>query len=57
MTARVDLQRRYKEWKINTTVYRLGLIDEYQLHIVSSLLLVNIDLAITNSFIAIVQTL
>ena len=57
MAARVDLQRRCKEWEINTTVYRLDLIDEYQLHAVSSLLLVNVDLAITNSFIAIVQTL
>ena len=57
MAARVDLQRRYKKWEINTTIYRLDLIDEYQLHAVNSLLLMNVDLAITNFFIAIVQTL
>ena len=57
MVARVDLQRRYKKWEINTTIYRLDLIDEYQLHVVSFLLLVNVDLAITNFFIAVVQAL
>lgn len=57
VAARVDLLRRCKEWGINPTIYRPGLVTEHQLHAISSLLLVDVDLAVTSSFIAVFTAL